>query len=306
MLKKEHIIYATFALQLILVVVLIFVTFGRNIGSSGGLIDSSAPTEMMADASFEQAPSMRSFSKGMGGAGMSAPPAASSSLLVEVAEANEESSQYLVKTGNLRGRVDSLKDVRSKIVKTIKLHKGQIESENQSRYNQSINLNLNIKVPSENFENLLDELSGHTTFLDNKSSQVVDKFKQYTDLESNIKNQTLLRDRYRNILSNAKKVKDLLEIERELANVQRRIDEYKRQLDSLKDLIARSTISAAFYEQLPLSKQKNQLSFLRQFSNSFIQGLSRTKSFFLWMISLWPFILVLAGVIYYFIRKRRR
>ena len=303
MLNKDKSIFAAFAVQFVLIGVLIFLALNSSFRtpSSGSSIDYS-PMDMSApQPSAPRAKYSRS---------MSAPEAVGSmaggaaSLLMEVAEANETSSQYLVKTGRLRGRVDSLNTSREGLLKILKKSSATIVSENQSRYNQSINLDLTIKVPAKNFETLMNDLTTLTNFLDSKSSQVLDKFKEFTDIEENIKNQSLLREKYRIILKNAKKVKDLLEIERELANVQRRIDGYKKQLSSLKDLIARSTINASLYEQLPLSKQKNSLSFLRQFSNSFVKGLTRTKSFFLWLISIWPFVLIIGVFIFWFLRKK--
>jgi len=300
MFNKEKAIYATFAIQILILLGLVFSAF-TYFNPTGSKFKSNSAIE--EDYYLESSPAPRSFSKKMK---MSSPMGNTlgSSLLVEVAEASEQSSKYLVKTGNIRGRVDSLEDHTKTLKNLLKDQNALIESENQSRYNQSINLDLTIKVPVNNFESLMTSLAESASFLDSKSSNVIDKFKEFTDITENIKNQSLLRDKFRNILKNAKKVKDLLEIERELANVQRRIDGYKRQLNSLKDRIARSTISASFYETLPLSEQKNQISFLRQFSNSIVKGLTRTKSFFLWLISIWPFILIVMAAVYYFCKKK--
>ena len=65
---------------------------------------------------------------------------------------------------------------------------------------------------------------------------------QLLDLETRLRNLLLLRERYQSLLNQAKDVKDILEIEKELNRIQTEIEQLEGKLKVLKQRVAMASL----------------------------------------------------------------
>ena len=80
-----------------------------------------------------------------------------------------------------------------------------------------------LRVPAKGFEPLMADIEGLGTVLE-REVEVVDVTDAHADVDAELKNLLILRDRLHALLARSKTVEETLKIEQELARVQTRID----------------------------------------------------------------------------------
>jgi hypothetical protein len=107
---------------------------------------------------------------------------------------------------------------------------------------QSTSTSLTLRVPAEQFEATMADLEalGDVNFRNVVGTDVTE---QFYDTQIRLKNAEVLRDRYIELLRQARTVEDSLAIERELARVTQDIELLKGKLRFLGNQIAFSTIN---------------------------------------------------------------
>src|SRR5690606_14967650 len=109
--------------------------------------------------------------------------------------------------------------------------------------------------------------------------------------------------RYLELLKKGNTVTEVLEIERELGNVRAEIESIEGRLRYLRDQTDYSTLAITYYKSIP-----EQTSFGNKFSRGFVNGWNNLVWFFVGLVNIWPFVLIFAGVAYWFgfwIKRRR-
>lgn len=103
-------------------------------------------------------------------------------------------------------------------------------------------VHLSARVPTEHLEPFLDEAAALGEEKD-RSISGADVTEQYADVEAELQNLLSLRDRLRSLLDKAEKVKEVLEVERELTRVQTRIDVLTGRKERIEKDVALSPVS---------------------------------------------------------------
>ena len=128
----------------------------------------------------------------------------------------------------------AVKDVESIVKKT----GGHVQSQSVSENERA---RLFLRVPPNQLLPTLDALAalGKEEHRSVSSEDVTEK---YIDTEARLKNAIALRDRLKALLNQAKDVKDVLEIEKELARVQGDVDSMEGRLKKLKEQVDYATV----------------------------------------------------------------
>jgi len=142
------------------------------------------------------------------------------------------------RTGSLKMKTHKLKDSSEKSIALVHSHQGILQS---STLTEDV-YQATIKVPSSSLEPLMEELSSFAK-VTRKSVSQDDVTRQTRDLQAEVQNKIALRNRLRELLKQATKVSDVLEIEKELANVQTELDQLTGTLKSLRSQVSSSTLS---------------------------------------------------------------
>ncbi|MBO4532982.1 MAG: DUF4349 domain-containing protein [Treponema sp.] len=148
-----------------------------------------------------------------------------------------EFERKLIRTGNVTLEVQTVSDAEEKISSWAKSLGGYITNANTWEYGASFT----VRVPSERFDDAMAE-AGDFGRVTNRSVNSQDVSDNYYDLQARLQTKYILRDKLQSYLSQAKDIKDLLEIERQLNSVLEEIDSTESRFKRLAGQVDYSTI----------------------------------------------------------------
>ena len=108
--------------------------------------------------------------------------------------------------------------------------------------------------------------------------------------------------RYLELIGKAKKVSEVLEIEKELSAIREEIEAKEGQLRYMKDRVALSTIHIEFYKTTETAPDAT-VSYGSKMWNAIKSGFNGVSSFFIGLLHIWPFILIFV-IAFIIIRKK--
>ncbi len=200
---------------------------------------------------------------------------------------NTEYERKLIRTGNVTLEVKTVSDAEEKITAWAKSLGGYITNANTWENGA----NFTVRVPSERFDDAMvqtDEF-GRVT---NRSVSSQDVSDNYYDLQSRLETKYILRDKLTGYLNQAKDIKDLLEIERQLNSVLEDIDSTEGRFKRLSGQIDYSTI----YINMQFERGKDEGGIiLPDVKNSWNEFVSTVVSFF-WGLLKVIFYIVIFGI----------
>ena len=150
---------------------------------------------------------------------------------------NHEFERKLIRTGNITLEVKTLSGAEEKINSWIKGLDGFVTNANTWENGASFT----VRVPSDSFEDAMAQ-AGDFGKIINRNVNSQDVSDNYYDLKSRLETKYILRDKLTGYLSQAKDIKDLLEIERQLNSVLEDIDSTEGRFKRLSGQIDYSTI----------------------------------------------------------------
>lgn len=218
------------------------------------------------------------------------PLAKQSSETLESELLSPDISQKLVRSGGINFQSEAVDKDYNQIKGMLGGFNAYLENESQSNDNFRKSYFLSIRVPSEKYDSLLNAIAKIAFRVENKYSNVEDVTERYYDLQTRIQNKKELEKRYREILSKANEVKDILEIERNLNQVRTEIESMQGQFNYLSQQIQFSSLQVQFYEELPyeLNSPKKKGFWVRIF-NALDNGWQVFLTFVVGLVTLWPF-----------------
>jgi hypothetical protein len=110
---------------------------------------------------------------------------------------------------------------------------------------------LTIGVPVEQFETAMRRLRGVALRVLDENASGQDVTSEYVDLQSQLGNLEVTRDRIRSFLDNAKTVEESLQINQELTNIEAQIEQVKGRMNFLSNRSAYSTITINLEPDIP-------------------------------------------------------
>jgi hypothetical protein len=212
------------------------------------------------------------------------------------------SERKIIRTGELAFETTDAKNTRIKLDSLINNHQGYIANENITHNDYRNECSISIKVPSQYFTALMDDISEMATNLDRKNIESNDVSSEFIDIQARAKAKKVLENRYLELLSKANKVSEMLEIERQLASVRSEIESMEGRMKWLSSQAAMSTISVVYYEKLnDKSESRKQSEIVKAVKG----GWDLLVSFLVSVLYLWPFILIGISLILLFKKYRK-
>ena len=150
---------------------------------------------------------------------------------------NAEYERKLIRTGNVTLEVKTVSDAEEKINAWAKNLGGYITNANTWENGAGFT----VRVPAERFDEAMAQ-AGEFGRVTNRSVSSQDVSDNYYDLQSRLQTKYILRDKLTGYLNQAKDIKDLLEIERQLNSVLEDIDSTEGRFKRLSGQIDFSTI----------------------------------------------------------------
>ncbi|AHM61248.1 hypothetical protein D770_14970 [Flammeovirgaceae bacterium 311] len=157
-------------------------------------------------------------------------------------------AKQIIKTASLVYEVKALQEANHKVDSLVKKTGGYISSSHQNNSQQRHELNLTLRVPSRHFDALLNALGTLPERVDHKSVEAQDVTEQYVDLRSRLQTKKKVEKRYQELLQKANTVKEILEVEEKLRQLQEEIEAKEGQLRYLSHQVGYSTIHLNLYQ----------------------------------------------------------
>lgn len=214
----------------------------------------------------------------------------------------KNTEQKIIKEANLRFETTDLNSTYNQILKSTTESDGSIQNDTEGKDYGTIFRRLIIRVPSQNFDGFLKNISKGVSYFDNKEISAQDVTTQYIDIDARLKTKKVLENRYIELLKKATKVSEMLEVEAQLSAIREEIEAKQGQFNYLQDRISLSTVTVEFYK--PVAPDSGiTVSYGMKIWNAVKSGFNSFSSFFISLISVWPF-LILLGIVFYFVKKR--
>ena len=213
---------------------------------------------------------------------------------------NSSIEKKFIKNGRLRFETDDLIETKGFLKELIKESNGYISSENQSQSGGRNYNALTVRIPTKNFDSFMNKLSGKVEKFETKNITVEDVTARFYDLKIRLKTKKELEKKYLQILQKARSVKEILEVEREINKLRENIESTEGRFKYLSNQVSFSTLTIQFYKQVG-----SEPNFGSKIIDSLEDGIKYISSFFLGILSIWPFILIF-GMIALFLSRLKK
>jgi len=137
---------------------------------------------------------------------------------------------------------------------------------------------ITLKVPSKDYDKIIDNLKevGDIVYF---SENLVDRTQNYQDYEAYIRTYNLEKERVEKLLEKATDVKDILQIENKLFEIQRKIDSYKQQLKRVEDDVEYSTIRFSLIEKPSVTQTMLKWTGIKEHLINIVNGINEVLVF---------------------------
>lgn len=212
----------------------------------------------------------------------------------------------IIKNGDITIDVADIKSAQNKVQKSIKDNKGYIQNERYSNSETETSITMEIRIPNENFDNMVDSFSDEIGTISQKNIRVQDVTEEYTDVSIRLKNKLVYLEKYRDLLKRSASTKDLLEIQEKIRGLEEEIESSEGKLRFIDDQVNYSTLNLTLNKEKPRNAVTSKIGFGSRFIDSLANGWNIFITFFLGIISLWPFALIIPIFIYLLKKWRKR
>jgi uncharacterized coiled-coil protein SlyX len=196
---------------------------------------------------------------GGGAVGLGAPvPAVSDYLTKEEASSNSNNvisspaeegvltQRKIVKNGSLSLLVKKAEETAASIAKIASDFNGYVSYSQIYEVSEGVKAGtVTIRLPADKFSEATAKIKELAVKVQNEESNTSDITEQFVDLESRLKNLQAEEQQYLNILKQAVKVQDILEVSQRLFEVRGNIEQIQGQLKYLSQQVDMSTISVS-------------------------------------------------------------
>ena len=170
----------------------------------------------------------------------------------------QEIEAKVIKESVLRFETLSIEKTYNQVKNLVFSNNGIIQKDETNKNYNSIERRLTIRIPTNSFQKVIDTISNQVRVFDRKEISQRDVTEEFIDLEARLKSKRKLEARYLELLVKAKNVKEILEIEREVAKIREEIEAKQGRLNYLLNKVSLSTIQLSFYEQTEVEKPISQ------------------------------------------------
>lgn len=211
-------------------------------------------------------------------------------------------AQKIIKNATLRFESDDLSATADNIYNGVKKYKAQLQNDAEGKTNYSLTRTMTVRIPAQYFEAFLADIGKGVKYFDTKEISSEDVTEQYMDAEARIKAKKVLEQRYLELIGKAKKVSEILEIEKELSAIREEIEAKEGQLRYMQSRVALSTVNIEFYKTTAQQPDAT-VSYGSKMWNAVKSGFNGISSFFIGLLYIWPFILIFV-IAFFIIRKK--
>lgn len=218
---------------------------------------------------------------------------------------NVDWDKKIIKTADVTLELKDYNAYNKAIHSLLRNYGAYIASELQNESEGKIQNVVSIKVPVDNFENLVGALPTEEAKVLEKHISTEDVTGQVIDTKARTDAKKQVRDRYLSLLKQAKNMKEILEVQREINSMQEDIEAGNGRVEYLAHQSAYSTINLTYFQYTEGNRHTGSpLSFFIKMKEAFNDGSSIFTGSLILLVSFWPLIII--GCFLWFYLKRTR
>jgi len=214
----------------------------------------------------------------------------------------KEIKKKIIKTANLSIEVEEYKEGRASLSVLLKKYDGYIANEEEYNRDYQRSTNLTIRISSEHFDTLLNQICGLAVHIDSKTVNSKDVTEEFVDIIARLKNKRKVEQQYLEILKKANTINDILAVNEHLRVIREEIEAKEGRLKYLSNQVSFSTINVNLYQQI----EQAYVGFGGQLLKGFEGGWKGILMFIVGISYMWPFLLIASFIIWLIIRYRKK
>jgi hypothetical protein len=216
-------------------------------------------------------------------------------------QVKQDWDKKIIKTASLNLEVKDYDIFSNTLREKIKGLGGYIAQEEQNQSDYKIENSITVKVPVDQFDNAVVQLTVNTKKINEKKITSQDVTTEFIDTKSRMESKKQVRLRYMDLLKQAKNMEEILNVQSEINGIQEEIESAAGRIEYLGHSSTFSTIHLTYFQILNSSaKDSDKPSFGTELSNAFKTGWSWFGDLFVALVSIWPlFLLIVTGYIFY-------
>lgn len=211
----------------------------------------------------------------------------------------------IIKSGDMTIEVADIKTAQEKIQNFVKNNKAYIQNERFSNAETQTTLSMEIRIPNENFDRLVNSFSDGIGSITQKNIRVEDVTEEYTDVSIRLKNKLVYLEKYRDLLKRSASTKDLLEIQEKIRGLEEEIESSEGRLRYIDDQVNYSTLELTLFKEKPRNTVTSKIGFGNRFVDSVANGWNIFVNFLLQIVALWPFLFIIPILIFFWKKWRK-
>ena len=214
----------------------------------------------------------------------------------------------LIKTGYINFESDDIKASRVIINDLLSKYDAYINNENENSSTKMYEQNLVIKIPKNNFDSFLESLENGITKISRKSIDIEDVTEEFIDITARLKVKKEAEQTYLRLLSTAKTVRDVLDINDQIQGIRSDIEAIEGRLRYLESAVSYCTLNIHIYQYIASNESLPHTSFFTRLLSSIKSGINTFAEVIIGIFHAWVFILigiiVLAVIKLHFLHKK--
>lgn len=207
----------------------------------------------------------------------------------EAPSGETKTARRVIREGELRFETTDRNATRAEILGFVKAHQGYLSNDREHRNFDNLEQLMTIRVPSAEFDDLLNDVSAGVTHFDKREIRVLDVTAEYVDIDARLKTRKETESRYRELLTQAKSIEEILKIEEQADKLRAEIESAEGRLRLMKDRESYSTLAVSFYES-----SAKATGFGARVKENFLLGWQTVVEFTIAVVVLWPLIFLIS------------
>lgn len=213
-------------------------------------------------------------------------------------------NKKIMKTAEVTLELKDYTIYNQKIHSELKAFGAYIAAEEQNLNDNRTANNIVIKVPVEQFDNVMNSFSGEGIKVLQKKISSEDVTGEVVDTRSRMEAKKQMRNRYLELLKQAKNMKEILEVQHEINAIQEDIESASGRVTYLTHQSTYSTIHLQYFQYLDGATNHENPKYFVQLKDAFNLGISVIGNLIIFMVTLWPLLLV--GILISWVWKKRK
>ena len=199
----------------------------------------------------------------------------------------------IIKIADIQLQLNNYKNFDAGIHSSLKNFGAYIADEKQTENDFKLENNLTIKVPVDQFDNLINSLAGDGIKITEKNISGEDVTGEVIDTKARMQAKMAIRDKYLGLLKQAKNMSEILQVQNEINDIQEDIEAANGRVNYLQHASAYSTIKLEYFEYINGNTGENKKTdFFTKLLKAFTTGTSVITNLVLFCISIWPLIVI--------------